>query len=172
MKKQRFSAKEVAVIGACAALMVISQVALSGIPNVELVSLFLILFTRAFKRDAFIALYLYVIAEGLIYGIGMWWFSYLYCWLPLYFTARFLKEDGALLWAIVSGLFGLLFGTICSIPSFIMFGFSGGVSWIVSGLSFDLTHAAGNFAVALMLYKPLSLLLECVTRSGIVTYEE
>ena len=42
--------------------------------------------------------------------------------------------------------------------------FSGGLefaaSWWVSGIPFDLMHCAGNFAMALLLFKPLRSLLE------------
>ena len=62
-------------------------------------------------------------------------------------------------WAVLSGGFGMLFGLLCA-PVYL---FSGGpgfaVSWWISGIPFDLTHAAGNFVIALMLFVPLRRLL-------------
>ena len=62
-----------------AAILLVLQVSLSWLPNVELVSLLLILYTLVFRRHVWFILYVFVILEGLIYGFGLWWFSYQMC---------------------------------------------------------------------------------------------
>ena len=58
-----------------AALLLVLQVSLSWLPNIELVSLLMILYTLVFRRHVWVILYVFVILEGLIYGFGLWWFS-------------------------------------------------------------------------------------------------
>ena len=63
-------------------------------------------------------------------------------------------------WALLSGVFGLLFGVL-SLPAYwAMSGFAGGVAWVISGIPYDVAHCAGNFVIALILFKPLRGLLE------------
>ena len=63
-------------------------------------------------------------------------------------------------WAILSGLFGLLFGALCAPVYFIAGGWAFGVSWWISGIPFDVIHCVGNFAAALVLFVPLRKALE------------
>lgn len=142
------------------ALLVGLQVALSFIPNIELVSLMIILFTRHFGRRTLLVIYVFTLLQGLIYGFGLWMVNYLYVWPILYFIAHWLRhERRAYIWAMVSGGFGLLFGALCSL----VYLFVGGVAMMaasfVAGISFDLIHCAGNFMVALLLFAPLDKLL-------------
>ena len=63
-------------------------------------------------------------------------------------------------WALLSGLFGLAFGLLCS-PVYMVVGgsVSYGIRWWIAGLPFDVTHAIGNFVIALVLFLPLRKLL-------------
>ena len=79
----RHAARDAAVVGVAAALMFGSQVALSFLPNVELVSLLVILFAQHLGRRALFAIYVFVLLEGLLYGFGSWWLVYLYIWTVL-----------------------------------------------------------------------------------------
>lgn len=144
------------VLSIFGAMLVISQVALSFLPNIELVSTLIIILTMVYGKKAFCPIYIFVAAEGLLFGFGLWWICYLYVWAVLAVTVLALRKiKSCVFWAIVSAIFGLLFGTLCSIPTFIVMGFSGGVAYIISGISFDLIHCAGNFIVTLTLFKPL-----------------
>ena len=101
------------------------------------------------------------VAEGLLYGFGIWWFNYLYIWpLLVALVMPLRKWSHPVLWAIVAGLFGLLFGTLCSIPYFITGGPGAGFGYIVSGIPFDLVHCAGNFVSVLILFYPLDQVLK------------
>lgn len=148
-----------ALVGVMAAILLVAQVALSFLPNIELVSLFILVFSLYFPRHAPYAIYVFVLAEGLIYGFHIWWITYLYVWIIMYFIARiFSRYQGASswLWAVINGLYGLGFGALTSIPYFITGGIGGGVAYFVAGIPFDLLHCGGNFVVALLLYKPMS----------------
>ena len=127
-------------------VMVVSKEALAFLPNVELVSLLTILFTLVFRRRVIGALAVFLLLEGVLYGFGTWWVMYLYIW-PLLagvtWLFRWMKR--AWQWAILSGLFGLAFGTLCSLTYFPVGGVQMVIAWIISGLSFDVVHAGGNF---------------------------
>jgi len=162
----KFTLSEIAQLGVLGALMFGAQVALAGLPNIEVVALLVIIFTLHYERKALYIIYLFVLLEGLAYGFGLWWISYLYLWTILYGVARlFRKNTWALGWGIIAGFFGLLFGTLSSVPYFFTGGLGGGVAYIVSGIPFDLVHCAGNFVLVTTLYTPLTRLLEKVRQA-------
>lgn len=137
--------------------MYVSQVIMSQLPNIEIVSLLIILTTRKFGYKALMSVYVFVGLEILTYGISLWVINYIYVWAIFCIVICFFRKiDNAFIYAFISALFGLAFGTLCSIPNFFIGGFAFGISYIVSGLTFDLLHCAGNFVTTLILYKPLS----------------
>ena len=149
-----------AVVALCAALLIAQQVALAALPNIELVSLLVMLFTLRFRAKALYIIYVFVLAEGLIYGFGDWWFMYLYVWTVLAgLTWIFRGLRSPWLFAALSGAFGLLFGTLCSFVYLAYYGPAAMIAKWISGLPFDLIHGAANFAVCLALWKPLYALL-------------
>ena len=149
------------MIGICAALMTALKFAMSPLPNIEPISLLIILYTQTFGKKTLYILYVFIIVEGFIYGFSIWWIPYLYVWLILYFAVQLIGDmDSSICWALVSAVFGLLFGTLCVVPTLITLGFSGAFAWIASGFYFDLAHCAGNFFIALLLWKPLSLMFK------------
>lgn len=149
----------------CAALLFALQVALAGLPNIELVSLLVILFTRAFEKRALIIIYAFVLLEVLMYGVSTWVVNYLYIWTVLWAIAYALRRNqDPLFWAVISGAFGLGFGLLCAVPYLFIGGFSMAASYWVSGVPFDLAHCAGNFVAALVLFKPLSRAVEAGKR--------
>ena len=158
---------EVACIGVCAAMLLGVQIVLAPLPNIELVSLLVLCFAKAFGRRTLYIIYVFALLEGLVYGFGLWFTTYLYVWTILYLIARALRElDNSLAWAVIAGLYGLLFGTLTSLPYFLIGGWSYGVSYILSGLVFDLLHCAGNFVSVLLLYRPVTLALSKIEHSA------
>ena len=153
--------REVALFGILAALTFGLKVAMSFLPNIEPVSLMVMLYAVVFGRKGLYPIYLYVLMEILFYGIQLWNINYLYVWAILFLGARIMRSSQSpLAWALLAGSFGLLFGALCA-PVYV---FSGGigfaVSWWVNGIPFDLLHCAGNFVMALVLFLPLKKLLE------------
>ena len=146
-------------------VLVASKQALAALPNIELVSLFTILFTLVFRRRVLGALGVFLLLQGLLYGFGSWWAMYLYVWpLLALLTWLFRWMDKAWQWAIFSGLYGLAFGTLCSLVYLPVGGPSMALAWMLSGLPVDAVHAVGNFALALVLYRPLRLVLDRLER--------
>ena len=158
--KSSLTLLNIVVIGLAAALTIGVQVALSVIPNIELVTLFFILFTLNFRSKALYIIYIFAAVECLIYPPGLWCIAYLYIWTILYLMVRILRESSsALFWAVIGAIYGLLFGTLSSIPYFFTSGVSGGLAYIVAGFGYDLLHCIGNFIVILVLFKPLNTIL-------------
>ncbi|BBF41803.1 substrate-specific component CbrT of predicted cobalamin ECF transporter [Lachnospiraceae bacterium KM106-2] len=142
-------------------ILLLGQIALAPLPNIEIVSLLIILYTLLLGKYVYYIIYGFAVLEGLVYGFGLWWFMYLYVWTILaIITMIFRKNRSPVFWAIVSGLFGLSFGFLCSFPYFITGGIGGGVAFFLSGIPFDITHSIGNVIVALILFQPLYSILK------------
>jgi len=165
---RRTVAQDVATAGMMIAVIEALKLAMQGLPNIEMTSFLLILFTLHFGHLTLLTVPALILIEGTLYGFGLWWVMYLYAWpLLTLVTYLFRKNDSAFFWAIVSGAYGLLFGFLCSFPYFFIGAASGGIAmglrtmltWWVAGIPFDLLHGAGNFALMLALYKPVSSLL-------------
>ena len=154
--KQKITARQIAAMGVMAAVLTVAKLALSFLPNIEPVSLLLILCALTIGYRSLYVVSAFILIEGLLYGFGIWWIFYLYVWpLLVILTIRFRKQDSVLFWAIFSGIYGLLFGLLYAIS----FLFSGGpymvfVKWI-SGIPFDIIHGISNFIICLVLMKPL-----------------
>ena len=150
-------------VGLCTALLFASQVVLASLPNIEIVSVLLLVYTRFMKRQTLYVIYAFALLEGLVYGFHVWFIVYLYIWTILYLIARFVGEmDSAFAWAFIAAVFGLAFGTLSSIPYFFILGVEGALAYIGAGLVFDLAHCAGNFITTLLLYAPLCRVFEKV----------
>lgn len=134
---------------------------MSWMPNIEPVSLLVMLYAVVFGRKCLFPVYVYVILEILFYGIGSWAINYLYIWAILAGLALLLRKmEHPLGWAVLSGSFGLLFGALCAPVDFFIGGFGYAISKWASGIMYDVLHCAGNFVIALVLFVPLRTLLE------------
>lgn len=152
--------RELAALAVFAALMIALQVAMAQLPNIELVSLLIILATLFMGPKALLAVYTFVLVEGLIYGFHIWWINYLYVWPILVLIVWALRRwSHPLLWTVVAGAYGLFFGTLCSLPYFITGGIGAGVGYIIQGIPFDLAHCIGNIVLVLLLFRPLEKIL-------------
>jgi len=137
-----------------------AKVAMAGLPNIEPVSLMVMLFAVAFGLKGLYPVYLYVLMEILLYGVNLWNLNYLYIWAVLFFGAYAMRKLKSSLWfALLSGLFGLAFGLLCSPVYMVIGGFSYGIRWWLAGFAFDIPHAIGNLVIAALLFAPLRKLL-------------
>lgn len=153
--------RRIVLLGVLGALLVIAQVALAFLPNIELVSLLIIVCTLALGSSVFAPISVFVLVEGLLYGFGLWWLNYLYVWPILAGIVLLLrKQRSPIFWAIFSGGFGLFFGALCAIPYFFIGGPASAFAYWVSGLPFDIAHCAGNVAAELLLFTPCLKILE------------
>lgn len=148
--------KDIAQIGMMIATIEVAKNALAFLPNVELVTLLFILYTLTFGRKVLFVVPAFILLEGTIYGFGLWWVMYLYTWpLLVFITWLFRRQESVLFWSVLSGVFGLMFGALCSIPYFIGGGGAAGVAWWIAGIPYDILHCIANFLICLILYVPL-----------------
>lgn len=156
LSSQAGKAREIVIFGLLGGLLIAVQVGIAFLPNIELVSLLVIVYTLAFGLKALYPVYVFVLAQGLIYGFGLWFVNYLYIWAMLVFIILPLrKSESPLLFAVISGAYGLCFGALCAIPYLFIGGPGSAIAYWVNGIPFDIVHCAGNFAAALLLLQPL-----------------
>lgn len=170
-KRRGLTLAETALFGMLGGMTFLAKMVMAGLPNIEPVSLFVILFAVAFGRKALYPIYAYVLLEFVLFGLNLWSINYLYIWLILAVAAWLLRGmESPLGWALLSGAFGLLFGLLCT-PVYV---FTGGVafavSWWISGIPYDVAHCAGNFVLALVLFVPLRKLLVKLYRGIILKH--
>lgn len=155
MKEQSLP-RQAALYGILGGLLFAAKLAMAGLPNIEPVSLLVMLYAVCFGWQGLYAVCLYVLLEFTLWGVGLWSACYLYVWPALFCLARLLRRmESPLGWAALSGCFGLLFGALCAPVYWLTGGWALAVSWWVSGLPMDLLHGAGNFVLALTLFSPL-----------------
>lgn len=149
----------------CGILMYVSQVAMASLPNFELVSLLVIVFTRYMEKHIFLIVAVFVLLEGITYGFGVWWISYLYVWFILALLTYLFRKIGHLLfWMVLSGLYGLCFGALTAIPYLFISNWVFVKTYIIAGIPFDIAHAVGNILLTAILYIPLTKAMKLVMR--------
>ena len=159
----KLSAKELCVLALMAALIFSTKVALASLPNINLNTVLIILTVVFFGWKALYTVAVYVLLEGLFFGFHIWWFSYLYAWPLLVVVCMFFrKNDSALIWAVIAGIWGLCFGPVMYILWFIVNGWHMVMAMWVAGIPYDLTHCAGNFVFTLVLYRPLYKVMDAI----------
>ncbi len=157
----KLNVREMVLFALLGAMTFAAKYVMSFLPNIEPVSLMVILFAVVFGWKWVYPVYLYVVMEILFYGISLWNINYLYIWAVLAVLAHIFRDmKHPFGWALLSGTFGLLFGALCGIVDVFIGGVGYAVAKWVSGIPFDLMHGAGNFFIALVLFKPLRSLLE------------
>ncbi len=157
MNSLRTTSRRLVLCALLAAVMTVLQLALAPLPNIEPVSLLVLVYTLVFGRDVFYIVFTFILLEGLVFGFHLWWMSYLYIW-PLWAAVVLLLRRGGekppLVWAAASGAFGLSFGALCALP-YLAGGPWAAFSYWTAGIPFDLLHCAGNFILSLTLESPL-----------------
>ena len=106
--RARLSAKHVVVLGLLGGILFAGKMVLAALPNVEPVSLLVMVYAVVYGRRALYPIYVYVALECLIWGLNIWSISYLYVWAILAGVAWLLRGmQSRLGWAILAGAFGL-----------------------------------------------------------------
>ena len=168
LKSQTRRAKliEIILLTLFGVLMYISQVIMAPLPNIEIVSLLIIIITRKFGVKALCSVYVFVICELFTYGMGVWSVNYLYVWTILWLLVFIIRWiDSTAVYTFVSGIYGIAFGTMCAIPYFFVGGISMFVATVVSGVWFDILHCAGNLILTFLLYRPLMKAMNYLVKS-------
>lgn len=160
----KLNVKNIALLGVMIAIIEVAKNVLAFLPNVELVSLLIILYALYFGKRVFLIVPAFVLIEGCIYGFGLWWIMYLYTWPLLAVLAMlFKKQESVWFWSILSGMFGLFYGALSAIQYLFLGGFQTAFSWWIAGIPFDIIHCVSNFVLCLILFKPLRNVMRRMT---------
>lgn len=169
-KQQPLTLKELAFFGVYAALLIVLKEFMNLAPNIEPVSLMLIACTCVYGIKTLLPTCIFSMVQIVLHGVHIWNIMYLYVWavlvflvlalLPLHRLLEALKARKGIalqtaMWTVVAALYGLSFGTLCSVPYFFTLGPAGAVSWIISGFSFDIIHCIGNAIITAVGFYPL-----------------
>lgn len=162
-KSMKLSVRDIVLIGMMIAIIEVCKVLMMNIPNIELTTFWIIMFTLYFGKHILYVIPAFILIEGTMFGFGMWWLMYLYLWpLLALVTWIFRKSDSAWTWATIAGVFGLLFGLLGAIPYIVTSGIHGAFAWWIAGIPWDITHGIGNFVIMLILYRPIRAIMKIV----------
>ena len=155
-KENKLTIREIALMGVMLATIEGAKLAMAYLPNIELVTLLIILYSLFFGKKIYYVMAGFILIEGCIYGFGIWWFMYVYIWPILaILTNLFKKQKSVLFWSIFSGAYGLFYGALCAIVYIFISGPKGALAWWIAGIPFDIIHCVSNFALCMFLFIPL-----------------
>lgn len=164
----KITTKEVVLIGILGAILTVAQVGLSFLPNVELVSMLIILFTLIYGYKTLFTVLVFNINMGFLYGFGTWIIGYWIIW-PLLVVVTMLLADklreNYLRLSIYSALFGFIFGLLYALPQVLIGGVGFAITYWVNGIPFDIAHTVGNYFSMILLGKVIYTLLNKLNRA-------
>ena len=114
MKGMSLSTGRLVLFALLGAILVGLQVAMAALPNVEAVSLLVMVYTVVFGGAVAYILCVFVVLEMLIWGAGTWVISYLYVWAVLAVLAWALRKMDSGLGHPVRRLWPGLWGAVCA----------------------------------------------------------
>lgn len=154
--------RDIVLIGILSASITAGKLALSFIPNVEIVTLLFIVYATVFgvKRSLFISM-IFSTTEILIYGFSTWLLGYYIIWPMIILFVGIVKESlkSEYTYATIGAAFGYTFGAFFAVIESLFYGMAYGWTYWIGGLPFDLMHGTSNFIIILVLYKPMVKLL-------------
>lgn len=159
----KIKTREICVYGILGAFIFALKIVMSSLPNIEPVSLLLVVYTITFRIKVIYPLTTYVVLEIVCYGFGVWSIGYLYIWLILVLVTLLIynitHSTNSLLWATVSGVYGLMMGLLYVPIYLVLGGITMATSWWISGIPYDIIHCIANFVLCITLFKPLVKLM-------------
>lgn len=152
----KITVRETAELAVITALIIAGKEALNALPNIHPVMLILILCVKKYGSRAFFPAAAFSLVELLLYGLSIWTAPYLYIWIIAVAAAlTFRKNSSVIFWSCFAGIYGLCFGLLSSLPMLVTAGIRGAFSYWIAGIGFDIIHCISNFAIVLVLYRPL-----------------
>lgn len=139
-------------------IMLLSKLLMEALPNFHLLGTLIVSYTVVYRKDALKPIYIFVLLSGLVYGFGIWWIPYLYIWTILWGAVMLLPKNmkpkiAVPVYMAVSGLHGLLYGTLYAPAQALLFGydFKTTIAWIAAGLPWDAVHCVGNVVLGILI---------------------
>lgn len=174
MTENGYKIRRLVYIALMTAMLEAVKFALNSIPNVEMVTLLVIIFTRQFGwKMTLPATLIFAFIECTYWGFGIWTVTYFYMWpLLVYLTHLNRKADSFWTYVILAAAFGLGFGAFCSLTTLMISGVRAAFVWWIAGIPYDLIHGAANFVICLLLFRPLNNALEIMRTKGGMAFPE
>lgn len=157
--------RSIALLAILVALSVTGRILFSFIPNVQPSTTLIIITTLIFGvKFGLIHAGLSTFLSNLILGMGPWTLaqivSYSVVVLLIGVIRLFKHKLSHFMMALASGICGLIYGFFISLVQAPIFGFKYLWAYYLSGIPFDLAHAAGNIAFYIAIAPMLIPLLE------------
>lgn len=153
---KKWNTRELAELGMMIAALEAGKLALSSLPNVEIVTFLIIMFAAVYGLKSVIAVVVFVGVECLLWPVNLWSIMYLYIW-PLLALLAYLcrRQSTVWFWSAFSALYGFCFGALCAIVYIFTSGIHTAVTWWIAGIPFDLIHGFSNCVIMMVLYRPI-----------------
>lgn len=157
-------AKRVALIAICTALIEGCKLALSFIPNIEVVTLLCALFGYAFGWYGVISVALFVCIEPLIWGFGSWIISYFIYWPLVAIVFMFfskLKLRNRLLFTVTAVILTIFFGALSAVVDVLVYSKPSNFirvfpEYYLRGIAFYIIQVTCNMLLFPIAFIPLS----------------
>lgn len=174
MKRTSKITRYTALIGMMAATVECAKLALAALPNIEVVSLLIALYSYVFGWAGVLAALVFVFIEPLVWGMGTWFISYLIYWpiLALVFlffgksksSNRFIITAAAVIMTFFFGILTSLVDIGLFSGSFDRFFYRFGI-YYARGILFYSLHICSNFVIFLFAFPPLKKFVFKVKKS-------
>lgn len=162
MLNLKLTVKELILFSYLSAIILVLKEVLSFLPNIELVSFFIIIYSLIYRYKAFYITIIYLLIFSLINGFNLWSIPYFFTWLFICLLTNLffnILKDRYILISIYSAIIGFFFSLFYTISNFILFGFNTAFYYFLSGLPFDVIHMISNFFIMLFIGKFIYTLL-------------
>lgn len=151
-----YNTKRITLLGLLTSLIYVGRVSFSFLPNIQPMTTILIIITLSMGlADGLIVALLSLVVTNLSLGFGIWTIAQLVAFttilLVVYPFRRIYNNIPLVVMAFVSGFTGLLYGFIVSLVQALFFGWLSFFPYYISGVPYDIAHAAGNFVFYLLL---------------------
>ncbi|HBY89910.1 MAG: ECF transporter S component [Ruoffia tabacinasalis] len=157
-----FTVKRLAVLALLTALCHIGRIAFQFIPNVQPVTVILIIITLTMGTlDGLLVAITSMVISNMLLGMGPWTLYQIMAYgiivlltsalKALYNRLKDHQSARRVIFALFAGATGLIYGFVISLFSSQMFGVVNFWVYYAQGITFDLMHAAGNVAFFLVL---------------------
>lgn len=152
------------VLAMFGALLFAGKIVFEALPNIHPVAMLIMVITVTYRVKALIPIYIFVLILGLYYGFPQWWIPHTYIWVVLWGMTMLIPQNipkriAVVLYPVVCGLFGLMFGTLYAPAQALLYGYDLAftIKWIIAGLPYDVSHAIGNFGMGFAVYPLVSV---------------
>ncbi len=158
--------RRISVLAIMVALLVVGKLALTMIPNVEVVSILCAIFSFAFGFICVIPTTLFCLILGIYWGFNVWVIAYLLHFNLLCVVFALLgkkKIDNPIIVALIAAVLTFGFGVLDGVLVTVLLGFETFIqrflAYYLNGVVFVVIHIVSNFVIFLTVFKPLSMLI-------------